>query len=503
MAVDDLSWASPSPRAWRRSSSRSSTAGLPVEYELTRSIRVVSRSGRKKVGILTTDAKMMGGFDMRSFSQNPEWSIVTELKKQYDVSSVSPDASIPGDVDVLLVAQPSSLTQKQIDNLTDYVKKGGADAAVPRPAARATTRRSRPRCPRCRRAARSAAARRPSPRATCARCSTCSASTGPRPRSSGTRYNPHPQLAEPAARDRLHRHGQRRRDAFNHEQTASSGLQEIVTIFPGLLRAQDGRVRPEFIPAAPDRRRGRHAALERGRPAELHGRPGINPRRRYFPSGEATRWPPASPARPGRAEPAEAAKKDADEEGRGDQKARSRPKINVIAIADLDLIGEQFFELRRQKIENLDFDNVPFVLNCVDVLAGDESFVSLRKKRPKHRTLSTLEAQTKQVLRGARRTRPRTPRTRPRSELEEAQKAFDKQVEASRATPISTSGPRRSSSPTSRASPSAGSTWRRPIIEDQKLARDPREQGRASSRASARSRTRCGSRPPRCRRCRR
>ena len=44
--------------------------GLPVEYELTRSIRVVSRSKRKKVGILTTDAKMMGGFDMRSFGQN-------------------------------------------------------------------------------------------------------------------------------------------------------------------------------------------------------------------------------------------------------------------------------------------------------------------------------------------------------------------------------------------------------------------------------------------------
>ena len=47
----------------------------------------------------------------------------------------------------------------------------------------------------------------------------------------------------------------------------------------------------------------------------------------------------------------------------------------MIAIADLDLIGEQFFELRRRKIEDLEFDNVPFVLNCVDVLAGDESFV--------------------------------------------------------------------------------------------------------------------------------
>ncbi len=48
--------------------------GLPVEYELTRSIRVVSRSARKKVGILSTDAKLMGGFDMRSMG--PESRVV-------------------------------------------------------------------------------------------------------------------------------------------------------------------------------------------------------------------------------------------------------------------------------------------------------------------------------------------------------------------------------------------------------------------------------------------
>ncbi len=43
--------------------------GLPTEYELTRSIRVVSKSGRKKVGVLATDAKMLGGFDFRSMGQ--------------------------------------------------------------------------------------------------------------------------------------------------------------------------------------------------------------------------------------------------------------------------------------------------------------------------------------------------------------------------------------------------------------------------------------------------
>ena len=107
--------------------------GLPVEYELTRSIRVVSRSGRKKVGILTTDAKLTGGLDMRTFSQTPEWSIVTELKKQYDVSSVSPDAPIASDLDVLLVAQPSSLSS-EADRRTDGLcEEGRGDPALPRP----------------------------------------------------------------------------------------------------------------------------------------------------------------------------------------------------------------------------------------------------------------------------------------------------------------------------------------------------------------------------------
>ena len=122
--------------------------GLPTEYELTRSIRVVSKSGRKKVGILAPTPRCSAGSTSGRWARRQEWPFVTELKKQYEVSSVALDAPIPGNLDVLLVAQPSSLTQKQIDALTDLRPPGAPDPAVPRPACRCSTRRWPPRSPR-------------------------------------------------------------------------------------------------------------------------------------------------------------------------------------------------------------------------------------------------------------------------------------------------------------------------------------------------------------------
>src|SRR5262249_22254270 len=115
------------------------------------------------------------------------------------------------------------------------------------------------------------------------------------------------------------------------------------------------------------------------------------------------------------------------------KKEPARPaKVQAIAIADLDLISEEFFELRRQKVENLELDNITFVLNCVDVLAGDDAFVALRKRRIKHRTLLRLKRETKQSTDQSQRE-TKAAEDEAKEQLDLAQKDLDKEVEAVRA----------------------------------------------------------------------
>jgi len=72
--------------------------------------------------------------------------------------------------------------------------------------------------------------------------------------------------------------------------------------------------------------------------------------------------------------------------------------VDLMVIADLDFISEQFFLLRAQGPDNLRFDNVTFFLNALDDLVGEESFIDLRNKRVRHRTLEHVEEQTRQFI---------------------------------------------------------------------------------------------------------
>ena len=79
--------------------------------------------------------------------------------------------------------------------------------------------------------------------------------------------------------------------------------------------------------------------------------------------------------------------------------------VRVVLVADLDMLTQPFFEVRAMgETEagiHFNFDNITFVLNTVDRLAGDDRFIELRKRRPVHRTLKAIEQWTKEARENA------------------------------------------------------------------------------------------------------
>ena len=142
--------------------------------------------------------------------------------------------------------------------------------------------------------------------------------------------------------------------------------------------------------------------------------------------------------------------------------------MNAIVVADVDLMGEQFFELRRRGIENLNFDNVTFLLNAVDQLAGDASFIALRKRRPRHRTLEAVEARTR-AYEAQRLAEYRQAEAMADSRLKEAQARLDRVRRAkSSSAPIWTTRPSRCMIANLQAVENRRLTVARTNIEDEK-----------------------------------
>ncbi|TWU60033.1 ABC-type uncharacterized transport system [Rubripirellula tenax] len=111
--------------------------GIPVEYELVRSINTVASGARKRLGIVSTDARLMGGSVMSGMSmqQVPRHMLMDELGKQYDVEEVDLNSPVSPDVyAALLCVQPSSLGPPQFERLLEAVRAGVPVAVFEDPA---------------------------------------------------------------------------------------------------------------------------------------------------------------------------------------------------------------------------------------------------------------------------------------------------------------------------------------------------------------------------------
>ncbi len=347
--------------------------GLPVEYELARSIQVVTRAKQKKIGIVTTDANIFGGFDFQNMSSRPDWSIVTELRKQYNVEQVSPDGPYPADLDALLAVMPSTLTQPQLDTLQDAIRAGTPALLLDDPLPMFNPQVS-PRLGKD-------ASRNPF---------TSQNQPPSEPKGSfdsflaafgllwnpetiiWTATNPHPSIADASPEIIFLTENATTVEPFNTDSSITAGLQEVVAIYSGSVRRSP--TAPDTLIMTPLLRTGTDsgtAAWTQLLQMNIFGVQ-MNPNPRRNETGE--RYTLAMHVN-------------------GHIEGPMPTSINMIFVPDADIVSELFFDFRRRGSEEFNFDNVSFALNCIDVLAGDESFVELRKHRPQHRILTRVEEQ--------------------------------------------------------------------------------------------------------------
>ena len=357
-------------------------AGTPVEYELTRSVRTVSSEQRLTVGILRTDADVIGS--------SREWQIVTELKQQYNVEEIFPDSEIDENkFHVVMAVLPSSLTEPQMANLVDYVKKGKPalifDDPFPMVFNSMYGVSNAPRQP------------KPSPGGGMMGMQR----QPPVPKADGGKatsllnvmkiaweydqvafdyFNPHPEFFAVVPPEYLFISPQSGvKSAFGTKSDITSGLQEMLAAYCGTIRPRAG----SDLKFEPLLRTGRNSGLLNW---DEFTSESFNPMRMAMTAQLAP-----NPRR----------------DDKVDEYAHvlaahitgnRKTKLNVVYVADLDLISDWFFYERSRGESNLKLDNVTFVLNAVDVLAGDEAYLNLRKRRATHRTLAEVEKQNAQFI---------------------------------------------------------------------------------------------------------
>ncbi|MFH0981287.1 MAG: Gldg family protein [Planctomycetota bacterium] len=410
--------------------------GLPVEYELARSVRVVSQAQRKKLGIIATDAKPFGGFDFDNMTNSPDWSIVEELRKQYKVEQVAPAGPYPTDLDALLAVMPSTLTQPELDELKKAILAGTPTLIFDDPLPMFNPQLSPP-LPKDTERNPFMSRQRP-PSAPKGDFSVLLASIGLDWRGNSavwSGFNPHPAFADAPPEVVFVCQGPDNPRPFNPSSVIASGLQEVVMIYPGAVRG-DREVKGAALVKTPLLGIGPTSGETPWDSLVSRGFLGmqLNPKPRRFqtPGGYtlAMQVTGTLPAEAGTPEQGPANTNGL--EGPAGEKKKGQPegehRINVIMVADADVISETFFQLRRQGIEELNFDNVTFALNCLDVLVGDESFVALRKHRSRHRTLTRVEEQTEEFAEKSR-SETDAAETKAAEQLAEAQKRLDEKVD--------------------------------------------------------------------------
>lgn len=386
--------------------------GVPVEYELIRSINTVAKQRRLKLGIVQTDAQLFAtpSFQGGNFQTIPQQMIIDELEKQYDVEQVDPlNRTALTQYDVLLAVQPSSMDPEGLDNLLAVIKAGQPTAIFedPLPIFISAPGTGDPR--------RSPAmmmgmpgGQAPPPKGDIRKLwdaigidvpSSPTGVMGVQPHLAWQTFNPYPKLQQlgdiPDTWVFASVDAPGGEDALNQSHEITSSLRELLLISPGAITEK--RNNPfDFTPLVATGSQAGTIELQQYQEnirnpmmlrllQEPSGRQILGA---YITGGEAT-----APDLLGEEEDDEIE----------ELAAQNTEGIKVIYVADIDLMMSAFLQIRANPGEDAgeiqwNFENVTFILNAIDYLSGETDYVAIRKHRPVHYTLRQVEDRVQEAL---------------------------------------------------------------------------------------------------------
>lgn len=443
--------------------------GIPIEYELIRSIATVTQQERKRVGILETDAHVFGQFSFQG-GGGRRWPIVTELEKQYEVVRVQPgdlvtndqqrreagleelglDADSPdedilargiqllqlettvdelteeqreqcrekveeeawrlGMFDVLLAVQPSSLSPDDMKRFIACLSYGQPTVICEDPFSLFNPSLPGTSAPRQPSPQQMMMGGRPQPKGD---ISALWEKLGIEFSGVGTQsgseivyqyYNPEKKLALFDQNPEFVFVDDTIEDAFaDHPIASESG--RLLFPFPGWISAKNDTTM-EVVPLVRTGRRTGYVNHSDMISFSLLGGQTLNPdRKRQYTEQQYTLAAYIEGRLPEqRLETADQPAGPQESSVQVTELEDKKHDVRLVLIADCDMLQETFFRLREQGPQreagiSFDFDNVNFILNSIDYVAGDERFIAIRKHRPKHATLRAIEKATEEARR--------------------------------------------------------------------------------------------------------
>lgn len=371
--------------------------GIPVEYELARSLTTVAKPARKKLGILKTEAKMMGGVDMRSFQQLPQEPIVEELGKEFELIDVNPASPIDVDrLDALLAVQPSSLAPEEMNNFIAAVKAGVPSAIFEDPQSAINPTIPGTGDPRPPMGGGMFGGGGPQPKGAIQPLWDLLEIDVPgqpspmgfvAPDLAWQQYNPYPILESMQQSNDLwifiREEAPGGQNAFNQDSEITKGLKELMFLFAGTIKQKNG-AKSQFTPLVStgdfagtmplsDLRGMQRTSLDRS--TEIRNRRGRT-------IGSQTIAALIESNKPAESEAAQG-------------EAPTKP-LKVVYVSDLDCMSGVFVDIRKNpsQLESVEFQlqNITFVLNVIDVLCGENKYPAIRRHVPTYSTLKLVEA---------------------------------------------------------------------------------------------------------------